>query len=499
MRQVFQKIPVYTGDVSGVCSALYELGGMVVMHDPSGCNSTYNTHDEIRWYDRDSLIFLSGLDEMDAIMGNDERLIHDIVEAAKIYAPKFIAIVNSPIPYIIGEDFDAICRVVEQETDIPAFYVSTNGMHDYVRGAGLAFLRIAELFAGKGKVKKTDLGDQTSNQEPAVPIRCNLLGMTPLDFAASSTLDSLYEKIKKAGMEVVSCWAMGSPVQKDNKKKDQKEDQTGNQKENPKEDQKEDRKGNPKEEQKGNQKVDLLEGIRRSDEADVTLLLSSTGLLAAQYLEEKFGIPFVAGIPCVGAEEDYFEAVREAARTGQSSFPFKERKPDKEKNIEGKIAARRQVCLIGEPVVMTSLAASIEKRTGACTHVYGATEGAALFLGRQDAALSGEEELSEALKDLVGFSRETERRTRETAHSTREIENDTRKINNGTRETVQGSQKTEETAGSPSEPVLVVADPSYAPVLPEGCELARLSHLAFSGRIFLREIQDLMGDVIARW
>lgn len=28
-------IPVYTADVSGVCSALYELGGMTVMHDPS--------------------------------------------------------------------------------------------------------------------------------------------------------------------------------------------------------------------------------------------------------------------------------------------------------------------------------------------------------------------------------------------------------------------------------------------------------------------------------
>ena len=52
MRQAFKRIPVYTGDVSGVCSALFELGGMVVMHDPSGCNSTYNTHDEIRWYDQ---------------------------------------------------------------------------------------------------------------------------------------------------------------------------------------------------------------------------------------------------------------------------------------------------------------------------------------------------------------------------------------------------------------------------------------------------------------
>ena len=65
MRQSYRIIPVYTADVSGVCSALYELGGMVVMHDPSGCNSTYNTHDEIRWYDQDSLIYISGLNSID--------------------------------------------------------------------------------------------------------------------------------------------------------------------------------------------------------------------------------------------------------------------------------------------------------------------------------------------------------------------------------------------------------------------------------------------------
>ena len=46
MKQVSVTLSTYTADVSGVCSALYELGGMVVIHDPSGCNSTYNTNDE---------------------------------------------------------------------------------------------------------------------------------------------------------------------------------------------------------------------------------------------------------------------------------------------------------------------------------------------------------------------------------------------------------------------------------------------------------------------
>ena len=40
------------------------------MHDASGCNSTYNTHDEPRWYDFDSMVYISGLSEMEAIMGD---------------------------------------------------------------------------------------------------------------------------------------------------------------------------------------------------------------------------------------------------------------------------------------------------------------------------------------------------------------------------------------------------------------------------------------------
>ena len=87
MKRSYKIIPIYTADVSGVCSALYELGGMTVMHDPSGCNSTYNTHDEIRWYDKDSLIYISGLSEIDAVMGNDAKFINDIEEAARELKP----------------------------------------------------------------------------------------------------------------------------------------------------------------------------------------------------------------------------------------------------------------------------------------------------------------------------------------------------------------------------------------------------------------------------
>ena len=36
MKQVQRVLANYCADLGGVCSALYELGGLIVMHDASG-------------------------------------------------------------------------------------------------------------------------------------------------------------------------------------------------------------------------------------------------------------------------------------------------------------------------------------------------------------------------------------------------------------------------------------------------------------------------------
>jgi nitrogenase molybdenum-iron protein alpha/beta subunit len=146
MKQTASFISTYAADVSGVCSALFELGGMTVMHDASGCNSTYNTHDEPRWYDMDSMVYISGLSEIEAIMGDDDKLINDIVSAAEQLRPRFIAIAGTPIPMMIGTDFKAIASVVENRTGIPAFGIATNGMHSYLYGASMAFEELVKRF-----------------------------------------------------------------------------------------------------------------------------------------------------------------------------------------------------------------------------------------------------------------------------------------------------------------------------------------------------------------
>ena len=106
MKQTARIISTYAADVSGVCSALYELGGMTVMHDASGCNSTYNTHDEPRWYDMDSMVYISALSEMEAVMGDDRKLVDDIVSVAKELHPGEEVLFVGTEPYGGPGDFE---------------------------------------------------------------------------------------------------------------------------------------------------------------------------------------------------------------------------------------------------------------------------------------------------------------------------------------------------------------------------------------------------------
>ena len=146
MKQVQRVLANYCADLGGVCSALYELGGLIVMHDASGCNSTYATHDEPRWYDMDSLIFISALEEYDMVLGNDQKFIDDVAEVADEKHPKFIAIFGSPIALVCGTDFKGVARLIEQRTGIPTFAFQTSGMYTYQNGARQAFEKIADFF-----------------------------------------------------------------------------------------------------------------------------------------------------------------------------------------------------------------------------------------------------------------------------------------------------------------------------------------------------------------
>lgn len=375
MKQTARIISTYSADTFGVCSALFEMGGMVVMHDASGCNSTYTTHDEPRWYDMDSMVYISGLSEMEAIMGDDEKLIGDIAEAANALKPKFIAVAGTPIPAMTGFDFTAVAELIEERTGIPTFGFATTGMNTYVTGASMAFEGIARRFVKRDVEKTTYLS-------------VNILGLTPLDFSVNGSDQSVKTFLEREGFEVISSWAMGSS----------------------------------------------LEEIANAGRASVNLVVSAAGLGAAKALKEMFGTPYVVGTPIGAAYQNVLaQRLLEAAKT--CKMP-----EDGKGTVWPSSIPASDIAVIGEGITSLSLAQAIELEYSRGVKVLCATECEKALLREKDVLTPYEDDIIEALQGIK----------------------------------------------------MVIADPLYRPICPKDAKFISLPAENFSGRIYRKDIPDLI-------
>lgn len=372
MKQTARIISTYSADVFGVCSALFELGGMVIMHDASGCNSTYTTHDEPRWYDMESMVYISGLSEMEAIMGDDEKLIGDIVAAAEDLHPKFIAIAGTPIPTMTGFDFAAVAELIEQRTGIPSFGFPTTGMNSYVTGANMALEAVARWFVDPTAQK---------TESPSA----NILGLTPMDFTVNGSDEAIVRFLEEAGFSVLSRWAMGS----------------------------------------------TLEDMAKAGSAHVNLVVSASGLGAAKALQAQFGTPYVVGVP-IGKQfaDQLRDALKMASDTGINQFPEC-------------ALPNGNVVIIGEGIYAKSLASAIELDSATATKVICPMECEAGLLRSKDLLLKAEEDIEAVIASAS----------------------------------------------------VLIADPLFQPICPEGVRFVALPQEAFSGRMFRQQIPNLISGL----
>ncbi len=251
MKGLFKVLPPFAPDYSGVCSVLYNLGGMVVVHDAGGCTGNITGYDEPRWYGNDSAIFSSELREIDAVLGDDDKMIKKIEDAANVLQRGFIALLGSPAPMVIGEDYQALACLLEKRTGLPVMAFDTNGINYYDSGASMAFLEIARRF-----VKPT-----WGTTEPLV----NIIGATVLDLGQGGNVRKMSSLLKRAGFERVLCWGMDAG----------------------------------------------MEEIAGSARAVLNVVAAYSGLAAARFMESEYGIPYLVGIPIGSAPAAEF--IRSAA------------------------------------------------------------------------------------------------------------------------------------------------------------------------------------------
>lgn len=376
MKNTARILSIYASDTSGVCSMLYELGGLVIVHDASGCNSTYTTHDEPRWYDHDSMIYISALTEMDMILGNDGKFLSDAREAVLALSPKFAALCGSPMPMMTGTDFDALASGLEKETGVPVLPLHTNGIRSYISGAAEALCALLKRFC---------LSDPPKRDTGRIPI--NILGATPLDFSTNGQIGSIRALLADSGFDIVSVMSMGS---------------------------------------------NLME-IAEAGRARVNLVISASGLAAAEYLRERFGTPWTAGVP-YGEKTSgmLIRKLKECAESGENIRFCSDRK---------EVSDNESILIVGESVSSGSLAKAVVTDLGiparaACPDVL-----SPLLTAPHDRLLLDEDDAARAFEKCSG----------------------------------------------------VVADPLYAPICPKNVPFYPLPHEAFSGRCFRNRIPDLVG------
>lgn len=253
MEQLWITLPALAPDYSGVCSAMFDLGGITVIHDASGCTGNYTGYDEPRWYGSTSKVFCSGLRDIDAVLGRDDRLIENMVKAGELLNPTIYTVAGSPVPMVIGSDMKGIAHELEEQTGVPSFGFDTNGLYLYNKGVSQAMCALIERF--------------TVPQEEKICRGINILGTTPIDLAANGNDTDLAELLETWGFTVIGRMMMGATVKQ----------------------------------------------IAELAKAEVNLVVTESGVEAAKMLWEKFGIPYVVGMP-VGEMEAAreMETVRQA-------------------------------------------------------------------------------------------------------------------------------------------------------------------------------------------
>ena len=96
-------------------SVLYELGGIIVICDAGGCTGNVCGFDEQDGLSAKSAVFSAGLRDMDAILGRDDRLVAKLVDAAEKVEAGFAAVIGTPVPAVIGTDYQALKRMCEKK------------------------------------------------------------------------------------------------------------------------------------------------------------------------------------------------------------------------------------------------------------------------------------------------------------------------------------------------------------------------------------------------
>lgn len=188
MKNLFKRLSTFAGDYSGVCNAAHHMNCLTVLHGHGGCIGGVSTCDDFELDEHDMKIFFTKISEVDAVTGNDNKIIDMIVQAGKDIPCDFILLCGSPIPMLIGTDYRAWKRLIEKRIDLPVIALDTKGFDRYDKGEEALFHALIDTFTLDSQKKRN---------------RVNVIGDTALNGWNSEMRESFRETLSQEYEEVL--------------------------------------------------------------------------------------------------------------------------------------------------------------------------------------------------------------------------------------------------------------------------------------------------------
>lgn len=256
-------LPTPSDRMGIIWSLLAVQGAIVLEYGPAG-----TTHYSMGLYGGLGLrfqnrLFTTHMSEDDVVMGDVTRLEEALVELDKNYAPKVIFVVASSVTAVIGTDIKGVCRYMQNEVKAKLVAFEQGGFRgDYSVGLAETYKLLVRNLPQKGVAQEKGL--------------YNIIGASAWRYRMASDIWEVKSLLSEAlGLSCNACLCCDTSV----------------------------------------------EELQAMGKAQVNIVLGNEGLAAAQYLEEKFGTPYVYAAPYgYSGTVRFLESVGEAV--GEMSQPL---------------------------------------------------------------------------------------------------------------------------------------------------------------------------------
>ena len=232
-------LPTPSDRMGIIWSLLAVQGAIVLEYGPAG-----TTHYSMGLYGGLGLrfqnrLFTTHMSEDDVVMGDVTRLEEALIELDKNYAPKVIFVVASSVTAVIGTDIKGVCRYMQNEVKAKLVAFEQGGFRgDYSVGLAETYKLLVRNLPQKGVAQEKGL--------------YNIIGASAWRYRMASDIWEVKSLLSEAlGLSCNACLCCDTSV----------------------------------------------EELQAMGKAQVNIVLGNEGLAAAQYLEEKFGTPYVYAAP----------------------------------------------------------------------------------------------------------------------------------------------------------------------------------------------------------